>query len=115
MASSAAPVVVKFFTHYGNGSEFAFLNDTDTAMHGRGTQIDQEPVGLEYAVSLEEGMDHARLGHSSECPGKDDGVERRVGVFETLGLADAESNTVCKAFRQLFARRSDELWSGSLA
>jgi hypothetical protein len=54
-------VVVKVFTHRPSRRVIGAVSQTDTAMNGGWTQIDKQPVRLEYSVSFAEGMDHALM------------------------------------------------------
>ena len=73
-------------------------------MHGGGTQVEKEAVGLEDAMSFEEGMDHALMRDSSQRPGEHDSVERCITIRETLGLTDLVTDLSGEPLRQILAR-----------
>lgn len=90
-------IVVKLFAHDPRQPvEVALRDHSDAAVHGGRTQIDQQTVGLKDTVSFAEGMDHALVGHSSQGPGKDHGIETSVAVAEPFGVGGLKTDTLCE-------------------
>ena len=93
-------IVIKRLSHYPAQTVGTPLSDADAATDRRGTQIDQETFTFKNTMSFAEGMDHALMGHSSEGPGKDDGIEGLVRVSEPFGRTRLKANSPSKPVRQ---------------
>lgn len=93
-------IVIKLFSHDPRQPVAVALRDSDTSMHGGGAQIDQETVGLKDTVSFAEGIDHALVGHSSQGPGKNHGIEPCVPVAESFGVAGLKTDALREPLRQ---------------
>ena len=68
-----------------------------------GTQVDEQTIGLKDAMSFEEGMDHALVGHSSEHPGENYNVERLTRLGDSLRLAHFIADFFGESPRQVLA------------
>jgi hypothetical protein len=100
-------VVFKTFTHAPEQAVIAILHNPYAAMHGGGTQVEQETVGLENAMSFEEGMDHALVRDSSQRPSEHNCVERCIAIRKPLGLADLVTDFSREPLWQILACLGD--------
>jgi hypothetical protein len=105
-------IVLECFPHNPRQSITVILGNSNTAMHNGGTQVEQETVELEDAMSFEEGMDHALMGDSSQRPGEHYCVERSVTVVEPLRVTHLITNSSGEPLRQIFARLGDDFGLG---
>ena len=73
-------IIVQYLVQPAEQLPAAALTQTKLAMRRCGPEIEQYAVGLEDAVRLLQGMNHALLGHSSEHPREHGDVECAGGV-----------------------------------
>jgi hypothetical protein len=102
-------VIVKHILHGGKVYEPAGARDSDMAIDKGGAQVNQDAIRLEYSMRFVEGMNHARMGDSSQGPGEHRPVERFVGVVDVFGLANPVGDAAGEAFGQVPTRGADEL------
>jgi hypothetical protein len=57
-------------------------------------RVDQDPARGEDSVDLAQGIDHALRCNSSKCPRQQDHVECRVGIWQSLGRTDCETDVL---------------------
>lgn len=105
--SVGSMIVLEILSHDPRQTVFAARRNSDTAMDGRGPQIDQKTFGFEDSVSFAEGIDHALVGHSSQGPGENDSTEFSVAVGEQLGTARFETDNFREPFWQRRACLAD--------
>src|SRR5262249_45233059 len=91
------PVNVEAFACGAQTAVAPTADDAHPAMSRSRPQIDQQAPGLQDAMRLAEGMDHARSSHSSERPAQHDDVERSGRVVEALGPPHPEAGTSSEA------------------
>jgi hypothetical protein len=102
-------VIVKHVLHGGKVYEAASARDPDMAIDKSGAQVNQDAIRLEYSMRFVEGMNHARMGDSSQDPGEHRPVEGFVGVVDMFGLANPVGDAAGELFGQVPTRGADEL------
>lgn len=107
-----SPIIAKILPQNADQLPASSLSQPHAAVRRTRPKVNQNAAGLKYPVRFVEGMNHARMSHSSENPGKYDYIEHGRWIFEMFRLAYMVSDTLGVTFRFLPAGLADQprLW-----